>query len=130
MDLLGASTQTLVMTGRRVPGIEADSAHIEGNLDLRRSIVESLVSSPFNNISTALSLSDAKVAGGMLLNGAHPARPEDRPWPPVAWSWEEVSTATAWQNSATNGWAYALLASGWVLTTTIVAGVSRTLQKN
>ncbi|MFJ8863802.1 oxidoreductase [Streptomyces sp. NPDC102451] len=71
VDLLGASAQTIVMTGCRVPGIEADSAHIGGNLDLRRSVVESLTSSPFNNISTALSLSDAKVAGGMLLNGAH-----------------------------------------------------------
>ncbi|MFB8029360.1 MULTISPECIES: hypothetical protein [unclassified Streptomyces] len=33
VDLLGASAQNIVMTGCRVPGIEADSAHIEGNLD-------------------------------------------------------------------------------------------------
>lgn len=75
VDLLGASAQTIVMTGCRVPGIEADSAQIEGNLDLRRSVVESLDSSPFNDISTALSLSDAKVAGGMQLNGAHLSAP-------------------------------------------------------
>ncbi|MER5185157.1 oxidoreductase [Streptomyces sp. NPDC002896] len=70
VDLLGASTQTLVITGSRVPGIEADSARIEGVLDLRRSVVESLASSPFNHVCTALSLSDAQVTGGMLLNGA------------------------------------------------------------
>ncbi|MFD3842620.1 hypothetical protein ACFWWC_41225 [Streptomyces sp. NPDC058642] len=70
MDLLGASLQTLVITGSRVPGIEADSARVEGNLDLRRSVVESLASSPFNHVSTALSLSDARVTGGLLLNGA------------------------------------------------------------
>ncbi|MEU9291925.1 oxidoreductase [Streptomyces sp. NPDC048275] len=70
VDLLGASTQTLVITGSRVPGIEAHSARIEGNLDLRRSVVESLASSPFNHVSTALSLSDARVTGGVLLNGA------------------------------------------------------------
>lgn len=68
VDLLGASTQTIVITGSRVPGIEAYSACIEGTLDLRRSVVESLTSSPFNHVSTALSLSDARVAGGMLLN--------------------------------------------------------------
>lgn len=70
VDLLGASTQTLVITSSWVPGIEADSARVEGNLDLRRSVVESLTSSPFNHVSTALSLSDARVTGGMLLNGA------------------------------------------------------------
>ncbi|MEU9919448.1 oxidoreductase [Streptomyces sp. NPDC051001] len=70
VGLLGASLQTLVITGSRVPGIEADSARVEGNLDLRRSVVESLASSPFNHVSTALSLSDARVTGGLLLNGA------------------------------------------------------------
>lgn len=75
VDLLGASTQTLVITGSRVPGIEADSACIEGNFDLRGSVVESLASSPFNHVSTALSLSDARVTGGMLLNGAHISAP-------------------------------------------------------
>ncbi|MFB6679677.1 oxidoreductase [Streptomyces sp. NPDC056390] len=75
VDLLGASTQTLVITGSQVPGIEADSARIEGNLDLRRSVVESLASSPFNHVSTALSLSDARVTGGVLLNGAEVSAP-------------------------------------------------------
>lgn len=75
VDLLGASTRTVVMTGCGVPGVEADSARIEGNLDLRRSVVESLASTPVGNISTALSLSDARVAGGMLLNGAHISAP-------------------------------------------------------
>jgi hypothetical protein len=70
VELLRASTQTLVITGSQVPGIEADSARTEGNLDLRRSVVESLASSPFNHVSTALSLSDARVTGGVLLNGA------------------------------------------------------------
>lgn len=75
VDLLGASTQTLVITDSRVPGIEADSVRIEGNLDLRRSLVESLASSPFNHVSTALSLSDARVTGGLLLNGARISAP-------------------------------------------------------
>ncbi|WP_447034733.1 oxidoreductase [Streptomyces sp. DSM 118878] len=75
VDLLGASTRTLVITGSRVPGIEACSACIEGTLDLRRSVVETLASSPFNHVSTALSLSDARVTGGMLLNGAEISAP-------------------------------------------------------
>ncbi|UNS99366.1 oxidoreductase [Streptomyces tubbatahanensis] len=75
VDLLGASTQTLVITGSRVPGIEAYSARIEGTLDLRYSVVESLASSPFNHVSTALSLSDARVTGGMLLNGTEISAP-------------------------------------------------------
>lgn len=36
---IGASLRTLVITGSRVPGIEADSARIEGILDLRGSVV-------------------------------------------------------------------------------------------
>lgn len=75
VDLLGASTQTLVITGSRVPGIEADSARIEGILDLRGSVVESLASSPFNHVSSALLLSDARVTGGLLLNGAEISAP-------------------------------------------------------
>ncbi|MFJ9562200.1 oxidoreductase [Streptomyces fuscichromogenes] len=75
VDLLGASTQTLVITGSRIPGIEANSARVEGNLDLRRSFVESLDSSPFNHRSTALALSDARVTGGVLLSGAEISAP-------------------------------------------------------
>ncbi|MFI6087060.1 oxidoreductase [Streptomyces sp. NPDC051218] len=70
VDLLGASTQTIVITGSRTPGIEADAARIEGNLDLRRSVMEGGFSSPFNHENTALSLSDAHVTGGVLLNDA------------------------------------------------------------
>ncbi|WP_333773642.1 oxidoreductase [Streptomyces sp. IBSBF 3136] len=75
VDLLGASTRTLVISGSHVPGIEADSARIEGIFDLRRSVVESLDSSPFNHVSTALSLSDARVSGGVLLDGAEISAP-------------------------------------------------------
>lgn len=75
VDILGASTRTLVITGSQVPGIEADAARIEGNLDLRGSVVQCLASSPFNHVSTALSLSDARVTGGMLLNGAEISAP-------------------------------------------------------
>ncbi|BDM74830.1 oxidoreductase (plasmid) [Streptomyces nigrescens] len=70
VDLLGATLHTLVVTRSRVPGIEADAARIEGNLDLRSTVVEAGASSPFNHENTALSLSDAHVAGGVLLNGA------------------------------------------------------------
>src|SRR5262249_27648920 len=74
-DFLGASTRTVVITGSRVPGIEADAARIEGVLDLRRSVVEALDSSPFNHVSTALSLTDARVSGGVLLSGAEISAP-------------------------------------------------------
>ncbi|WP_328544791.1 oxidoreductase [Streptomyces europaeiscabiei] len=70
VNLLGASTQTLVLTGCRIPGLEADSARVEGNVDLRRSVVESGTLSPFTPEGTALSLTDARVTGGLLLNGA------------------------------------------------------------
>ncbi|WP_256974930.1 hypothetical protein [Streptomyces sp. CS159] len=75
VDLLGASTRTLVITGSRIPGVEAYAARIEGTLDLRRSEVERLGSSPFNHVSTALSLSDARVTGGLLLDGAEISAP-------------------------------------------------------
>ncbi|MGW6358542.1 oxidoreductase [Streptomyces sp. NPDC055092] len=75
VDVLGASLQTLVITGSRVPGIEAASARVEGNFDLRGSVVECLASSPFNHLSTALSLSDARVTGGVLLNGTEISAP-------------------------------------------------------
>jgi hypothetical protein len=70
VDLFGASTQTLVITDSRVPGIDAGSARIEGNVDLRRSLVESGASSPFNHEITALSLTNARVTGGVILNRA------------------------------------------------------------
>ncbi|MER5522205.1 oxidoreductase [Streptomyces sp. NPDC002763] len=70
VNLFGASTQTLVITGSRVPGIDAGSARIEGNVDLRRSRVESGAASPFNHVITALSLTNARVTGGVVLNKA------------------------------------------------------------
>ncbi|MBX7554208.1 oxidoreductase [Streptomyces sp. NPDC004232] len=70
VNLLGASTQTLVITGSRVPGIEAGSARIEGNLDLRRSLVESGAPGHFHHDITALSLTNARVTGGVVLNKA------------------------------------------------------------
>ncbi|MGW2446510.1 oxidoreductase [Streptomyces sp. NPDC001675] len=75
VDLLGASARTVVISDSRVPGIEADAANIEGVLDLRRSVVESLDSSPFNHVGTALSLTDARVSGGILLSGAEISAP-------------------------------------------------------
>ncbi|WP_327672821.1 MULTISPECIES: oxidoreductase [unclassified Streptomyces] len=75
VDLLGASTQTLVITRSRIPGIEADSARIAANLDLRHSVLESFGPSHFSHLSTALSLSDARVTGGVLLNGARVIAP-------------------------------------------------------
>ncbi|WP_328730821.1 hypothetical protein OHT20_01490 [Streptomyces caniferus] len=76
VDLLGATTQTLVISGSRVPGLEAHSARIEGNLDLRNSVVEGTAFSPFNRVSTAVSLSDARISGVLLLNGAELIAPE------------------------------------------------------
>ncbi|MEV0319089.1 oxidoreductase [Streptomyces sp. NPDC050658] len=70
VDLLGATAQTLVITGCRVSGIEADAARFEGNIDLRRSVVRAGATSPFNHENTALSLSNAHVTGGMLLTDA------------------------------------------------------------
>ncbi|MFD3588711.1 oxidoreductase [Streptomyces sp. NPDC058683] len=70
VNLFGASTQTLVITGSRIPGIDAGSARVEGNVDLRRSLVESGAGSPFNHDITALSLTNARVTGGVVLNKA------------------------------------------------------------
>lgn len=76
VNLLGASTQALVFTDSRIPGIEADSARIEGNFSLRRAVVEGGAPTPFNRVNTALSLTDARVNGGLLLNGAKLIAPD------------------------------------------------------
>ncbi|EFL37059.1 membrane-associated oxidoreductase [Streptomyces viridochromogenes DSM 40736] len=76
VNLLGASTQTLVFTDSRIPGIEADSARIEGNFSLRHAVVEGGAPTPFNRLRTALSLTDARVSGGLLLNGAELIAPD------------------------------------------------------
>ncbi|MFE2034097.1 oxidoreductase [Streptomyces scopuliridis] len=70
VNLLGATIQTLVFKGCRVPGIEAGATRIEGNFDLVRSIVESGAPSHFHHHITALSLTNARVAGGVILNKA------------------------------------------------------------
>jgi hypothetical protein len=70
VSLFGASTQTVVIKGSRIPGIDAGSARIDGNFDLRRSYVDSGASSPFNHDITALSLTNARVTGGVVLNRA------------------------------------------------------------
>ncbi|MGY4979244.1 oxidoreductase [Streptomyces sp. 900105755] len=70
VNLLGATTQTLVFKGCRVPGIEAGAARVEGNLDLGRSIVESGAPSHFHHRVTALSLTNSRVTGGVILNRA------------------------------------------------------------
>lgn len=76
VSFLGASTQALVFTGSRIPGFEGDSARIEGNFSLRHSVVEGGAPTPFNRVSTALSLTDARVGGGLLLNGAELIAPD------------------------------------------------------
>ncbi|MFI6877679.1 oxidoreductase [Streptomyces sp. NPDC050400] len=70
VNLLGASTQALAFTDCRIPGIEADSARIAGNFSLRYSVVDAGAPTPFDSVSTALSLTYARVGGGLLLNGA------------------------------------------------------------
>ncbi len=75
VDLFGASTRTIAIVGSRVPGIEAGSADIEGNLDLRRSVVEGGAVSPFHHEVTALSLTNARVTGGVILNKAELTAP-------------------------------------------------------
>lgn len=70
VNLLGASTRTLVFTGSRIPGVEADSARVEGNFSLRRAVVEGGAPTPFNRAPTALALTDARVSGALVLNGA------------------------------------------------------------
>ncbi|MFF8837392.1 oxidoreductase [Streptomyces sp. NPDC015130] len=76
VNLLGASTQALVFTESRIPGIEADSARVEGNFSLRYGVVESGAPTPFTRRITALSLTDARVNGGLLLNGARLNAPD------------------------------------------------------
>ena len=70
IDLFGASTRTISIARSRVPGLEAGSARVEGRLDLRRSRLEADSASPFHRQVTALSLIDAHVTGGVILNRA------------------------------------------------------------
>ncbi|MET7719073.1 hypothetical protein [Streptomyces sp. NPDC005407] len=76
MNLFGAATQTIAITGSHVPCLEAGSARIEGRLGLLRSTVETGPVSPFHRDVTALSLTRAHVTGGVVLNGAELTAPE------------------------------------------------------
>ncbi|MER7181355.1 oxidoreductase [Streptomyces hyaluromycini] len=70
VNLLGATTRTLVFKGCQVPGIEAGATRVEGNFDLGRSVIESGAPSHFHHRITALSLTNARVTGGVILNKA------------------------------------------------------------
>lgn len=70
VNLMGASTQALMIAASRVPGLEAGSAVVEGYLVLRRSVLESGAPSLFHRSITALSLTNSRVTGGVILNGA------------------------------------------------------------
>lgn len=76
VNLFGAASQTIAITGSRVPGLEAGSTRMEGRLDLSRSTVEPGPVSPFHRDITALSLTHAHVTGGVVLNGAALTAPE------------------------------------------------------
>ncbi|MFP8939953.1 oxidoreductase [Streptomyces fenghuangensis] len=60
IGLSGATTRTIRITGSRIPGIDAELARIEGDLDLRRSVVE----------GGPLILVNARVTGNLLLTDA------------------------------------------------------------
>ncbi|MFG2555033.1 oxidoreductase [Streptomyces sp. NPDC048581] len=75
VNLMGASTQALMIAASRVPGLEAGSAVVEGYLVLRRSVLESGAPSLFHRSITALSLTNSRVTGGVILNGAEISAP-------------------------------------------------------
>ncbi|UUU22038.1 oxidoreductase [Streptomyces sp. DSM 40750] len=76
VNLFGAETRTVAIVGSRVPGLEAGSTRIEGRLDLIRSTVEANSDSVFNREVTALSLTHARVSGGIILNRARLSAPD------------------------------------------------------
>ncbi|MFF4249836.1 oxidoreductase [Streptomyces sp. NPDC001663] len=76
VNLFGAETRTVAITGSHVPGLEAGSTRIEGRLDLLRSTVETGTVSAFHREISALSLTHAHVTGGVILNGATLSAPE------------------------------------------------------
>lgn len=75
VNLFGAATRTIEIRGSHVPGLEAGSTRIEGRLALFRSVIESGPVSPFHRDITALSLTNAHVTGGVILNGAELTAP-------------------------------------------------------
>ncbi|MFC8512777.1 oxidoreductase [Streptomyces sp. NPDC057257] len=76
VNLFGAETRTVAITGSRVPGLEAGSTRIEGRLDLLGSTVETMPVSAFHREISALSLTHAHVTGGVILNRAVLSAPE------------------------------------------------------
>ncbi|MEW1627318.1 oxidoreductase [Streptomyces sp. NPDC089173] len=58
--LYGATTRTIAITDSRLPGVDAELARIEGDLDLRRSTVE----------GGSLTLINARMAGNLLVSDA------------------------------------------------------------
>lgn len=75
VDLFGASTQSITVTGCRVPNLEAGSTLIGGRLDLRRSRLDRASASPFHRRDTVLSLINAQVSGAVNLGGAEITAP-------------------------------------------------------
>ncbi|MET8138299.1 oxidoreductase [Streptomyces sp. NPDC005251] len=79
---------------------------------------------------------------GALSFGAHSPNPVQRgegaPFQPLVYTLDLLipigglgqRTAWSWSNDSLQGLAYLLIALGWVLTTAVIAGVTRTLQKN
>ncbi|MGW0843311.1 oxidoreductase [Streptomyces sp. NPDC002787] len=77
VNLYGAETRTVAIMGSRVPRLEAGSSRIGGRLDLLGTQVEAgPASSPFHRESTALSLVNAHVTGGIMLNRARLIAPD------------------------------------------------------
>ncbi|WP_328507233.1 oxidoreductase [Streptomyces sp. NBC_00391] len=76
VNLFGAETRTVAITGSRLPGLEAGSTRIDGRLDLRDSLVTARSVFSFHPEITALSLIHAHVSGGIVLNGAELSAPE------------------------------------------------------
>ncbi|MFI0908770.1 oxidoreductase [Streptomyces sioyaensis] len=61
----GAATRTIGINGSRLPGIDATMARIDGGLELRRSVLHG-----------RLSLTNARVAGELILSGATISDPD------------------------------------------------------
>ncbi|MEW1545942.1 oxidoreductase [Streptomyces tsukubensis] len=79
---------------------------------------------------------------GSVVFGAHTPTPAKRgegtPFQPLVYTLDLLipigglgqRSAWYWQDGGLQGLAYALIACGWLLTTAVIAGVSRALQKN
>ncbi|MGW0711803.1 oxidoreductase [Streptomyces sp. NPDC002643] len=70
LNLFGAETRTVAITGSRLPGLEAGSARIDGRLDLTGSRVTAGNASTYPLEPAAVALTHAHVSGGINLNQA------------------------------------------------------------